>query len=298
MVKIGDNSTTTGDPIMKKLKSENGASISFALLLFLVCATAGAVVLAAGTAAAGRLSQMVNMDKRYYSASSAASLLANEIKGKEVTIVRSLEEVVVTTTEYDEYGNAGTPTKQYKLTYKTIVNGTTIGGTPLGPAAERPVSTGDAVNVSSFLTKQACYLMFEGENCNTDAAMKESFGLKSEKAPMPFTISGTGDLAALNISGNATLNIDGSLDFEIGSEVDSDTYTLILRMIPDINESPSSSMTSEPFYSTEPDGSYIERITTTETTTITSTISWDVESIQKKVSDFKPTTVATPSGTP
>ena len=90
---------------MKKLKSENGASISFALLLFLVCATAGAVVLAAGTAAAGRLSQMVNMDKRYYSASSAAALLANEIEGKKVTIVRSRVEKVEETTTYDEDGD-------------------------------------------------------------------------------------------------------------------------------------------------------------------------------------------------
>lgn len=283
---------------MKKLKSENGASISFALLLFLVCATAGAVVLAAGTAAAGRLSQMVNMDKRYYSASSAAALLAKEIEGKKVTIVRSLTEVVVTETKHKE-GSTSTRKEEHTLTYKTIVNGTTIAEKTVGPEPTRPTYAGDPVNItSSFLTKQACYLMFEGGNCNTDVAMSQNFGLRTEKKLEPLTLSGTGDLAAVTINGKATLNIDGSLDFEIGSEVDGATYTLILRMIPNINESPSSSMTSEPFYSTEPDGSYIERITTTETTTITSTISWDVESIQKKVSDFKPTTVATPSGTP
>ena len=231
---------------MEKLKSENGASISFALLLFLVCATAGAVVLAAGTAAAGRLSQMVNMDTRYYSASSAAPLLANEIKGKEVTIVRSLVEKVVTETKYDKDGNTDGPTEQYTLTYKTIVNGTTIAEKTVGPAAPRPTYAGDAVNISSsFLTKQACYLMFEGKNCNTDEAMGQYFGLSNKKGPMDFTIAApdsSSDLAALNISGNATLNIDGSIDFEIKSEIDGATYTLILRMIPNINESPSSSM--------------------------------------------------------
>ena len=259
-------------------------------------------MLAAGTAAAGRLSQMVNMDKRYYSASSAASLLAKEIKGKEVTIVRSLVEKVVETTTYDEDGDLKEHKFDFTLDYETDVNDIkeilpTITGSGLDRSA-RPKSDGSTIDVtSSFLSRQACYLMFEGGKCNTDEAMGQYFGLSNKKGPMDFTIAApdsSSDLAALNISGNATLNIDGSLDFEIRSKVDDDTYTLILRMIPNINESPSSSMTSEPFYSTEPDGSYIERITTTETTTITSTISWDVESIQKKVSDFKPT----PSGTP
>ena len=290
---------------MKKLKSQNGASISFALLLFLVCATAGAVVLAAGTAAAGRLSQMVNMDKRYYSASSAAALLAKEIEGKVVTIERSLVETVVETTTYNKDGELKETKFDFVLDYETDVNGKTNKKrrvTGKGSSLyDRPESEGSTIDdvTSSFLSRQACYLMFEANMsgqliCNTDAAMQKSFGISTKNGPTDFELKGTGDLATVTISGKATLNIDGSLDFEIGSEVDGATYTLILRMIPNINESPSSSMNSEPSYSYGADGSYTERITTTETTTITSTISWNVESIQKKVSDFKPT----PSGTP
>lgn len=61
--------------IKKKLKSDRGASITYALLIFLVCAIIGSAVLTAGTAASGRLSQMVEIDQRYYSVNSAASLL-------------------------------------------------------------------------------------------------------------------------------------------------------------------------------------------------------------------------------
>ena len=255
-------------------------------------------MLAAGTAAAGRLSQMVNMDKRYYSASSAASLLAKEIEGKEVTIVRSLVEKVTKITTYNESGTQTDQEEKYKLKYETIVNELKeVKDIP--EASDRPKSDGSTIDVtSSFLSRQACYLMFEGGKCNTDEAMGQYFGLSNKKGPMDFTIAApdsSSDLAALNISGEATLNIDGSIEFEIGSTVDKDTYTLILRLNPVINESSSSSMTSDPpSYSYGAGGAFTETLTTTETTIITSTISWDVESIQKKVSDFKPT----PSGTP
>ena len=53
--------------MFRKLKSENGASLSFALLLFLVCAVVGSVILTSGTAASGRLSRLRDMDARYYS---------------------------------------------------------------------------------------------------------------------------------------------------------------------------------------------------------------------------------------
>ena len=71
--------------IHTKLRSERGASITFALLLFLVCAVVASVVLTAGTAASGRLSQQVESDQRYYSVSSAARLLQTEIESTTVT---------------------------------------------------------------------------------------------------------------------------------------------------------------------------------------------------------------------
>ena len=61
--------------LKRKLNSQRGASLTFALLLFLVCAVVGSAVLVAGTAAAGRMSKIAEMDQRYYSVNSAARLL-------------------------------------------------------------------------------------------------------------------------------------------------------------------------------------------------------------------------------
>ena len=75
--------------LKQKLKSQTGASITFALLLFLVCAVVGSVVLTAGTAAAGRLSELAESDQRYYSVTSAAQLLRTMVERETVTIVKT-----------------------------------------------------------------------------------------------------------------------------------------------------------------------------------------------------------------
>ncbi len=74
--------------IKKKLTSQSGASITYALLLFLVCAVVSSVVLAAATAASGRISGSVSSDQRYYSVTSAVQLLKKQIdNGESDTIV-------------------------------------------------------------------------------------------------------------------------------------------------------------------------------------------------------------------
>ena len=61
-------------------QDEQGASLSIALLLFLVCAVVSTVVLAAGTAASGRMSQSVESDQRYYAVTSAAEYIKNQLQ--------------------------------------------------------------------------------------------------------------------------------------------------------------------------------------------------------------------------
>ncbi len=70
--------------IKQKLSSQRGASLTFALLLFLVCSVVGSVVLTAGTAAAGRMSKISEMDQRYYSVNSAAKLLIGLFERDEI----------------------------------------------------------------------------------------------------------------------------------------------------------------------------------------------------------------------
>lgn len=67
--------------IRNKLGSDRGASITFALLLFLVCAVVSSVVIVAATTSAGRMSQLAQMDQRYYAVNSAAELLCGAFSG-------------------------------------------------------------------------------------------------------------------------------------------------------------------------------------------------------------------------
>ena len=92
-------------PIKKKIQSERGASITFALLLFLVCAVVGSAVLTAGTAAAGRLSQIAEMDQRYYSVNSAARLLISLVEGDKVNVKKTAGASGDTTFSYKLNGN-------------------------------------------------------------------------------------------------------------------------------------------------------------------------------------------------
>ena len=69
-----------------KAASQRGASITFALLLFLVCAVISSVVIVAATAASGRMSGQTDMDERYYAVTAVAGKLCKLIDGKEVVV--------------------------------------------------------------------------------------------------------------------------------------------------------------------------------------------------------------------
>ena len=85
--------------IRKKLNSQRGASITFALLLFLVCAVVGSAVLVAGTAASGRMSRIAETDRRYYAVNSAARFLVETIESETLTI----EETTASTGDSPDY---------------------------------------------------------------------------------------------------------------------------------------------------------------------------------------------------
>ena len=77
--------------ILYKLRSQTGASISFALLLFLVCAVLCSVIITAATAASGRMSRIAETDQQYYAVTSAAELMKDLIDGKTVKIEKITE---------------------------------------------------------------------------------------------------------------------------------------------------------------------------------------------------------------
>lgn len=78
---------TVSNTAAAKLRSKTGASITFALLLFLVCAALSAVVLVAATTASGRMSNLAQTDQRYYSVTSAACAVRDMLGNGTVTVI-------------------------------------------------------------------------------------------------------------------------------------------------------------------------------------------------------------------
>ena len=103
--------------IRQKLNSQNGASITYALLLFLVCAVVGSIVLTAGTASAGRFSGLSENDQQYYSVTSAAELFGTQYfhfpdgsRDVQITLQRSrqMQKITTTTITYLDLDRDGT----------------------------------------------------------------------------------------------------------------------------------------------------------------------------------------------
>lgn len=83
--------------IRNKLQSRRGASITFALLLFLVCAVISSVVIVAASTAGGRLSTVREMDQRYYAATAAADVLRQTLDGKTAIVSYQTSDTGATT---------------------------------------------------------------------------------------------------------------------------------------------------------------------------------------------------------
>ena len=175
-----------------KLRSARGASISYALLLFLVCSAVGAVVLVAATSAAGRLSGLAEADQRYYSVTSAAELLKEVFDGREETAVRM--ETSGVSTFYDFNGQESG---------REELPGTvslTIGGKPA-----------DGGFTPDSLFSWAAYAMLS-ERAGVSFPATRSFTLEpGARSPA----AAPGDL---KVNGTATLKKDGTLVLELNSQ--------------------------------------------------------------------------------
>lgn len=82
--------------LQRKLHTTSGATILLALLFFLLCAVAGSAVLAAGTAASGRIAGLTDRQQAYYSVTSAARLIRDEIEGQKVSVYKKRDDTTGT----------------------------------------------------------------------------------------------------------------------------------------------------------------------------------------------------------
>ncbi|MDD4377350.1 MAG: hypothetical protein PHH48_04290 [Eubacteriales bacterium] len=78
--------------LKKRIQSKDGATIVLALLFFIMCAVVGSVVLTAGSASAGRISGISEKEQAYYTVSSAARLIRDEIEGQTISFSVTTQE--------------------------------------------------------------------------------------------------------------------------------------------------------------------------------------------------------------
>lgn len=227
--------------IMNKLRSQAGASITYALLLFLVCAILSSVILSAATTASGRMSGIAESDQRYYAVTSAAELLKKMIEEETVTIVKTTagKKTETYSTEVSGGGSSNTTTYDYDATSETIkINGEEAG--------------------SSFktITEDAANKSMHGGGSGT-FNLSSAIGYSDEKDPLKVSIT-------------EVVSKNGDIELTIG-----DKYKITLLfgasiIGPSVSETLGTStttVTSETSYKTETD------IIKTETTSYRWTLS-------------------------
>ena len=131
----------------KKLRSERGASILLALLMFLVCAMVGATVLAAAVSNAGKARSNRTEQQKFLNLTSAVQLVADEIANKATYTGKYTVwewEEVETVKETDTSVTPHLETTVSSNTVRSVVSGRNAGAYGKGKtASHRTVTAAD-----------------------------------------------------------------------------------------------------------------------------------------------------------
>lgn len=263
--------------IKQKLRSQAGASISFALLLFLVCAVLCSVIITAATASSGRMAGIAESDQRYYAVTSAAELLKELIEGKPVSIVE-VEERTDTTT----YSN-GTIDPEGGVSVTEVTKTYIVADKQAGQILESDYKNTDGTDISSCLLKigsnpQAGFI--------NDTILKDAAKNYNSKTSTPKYLSLTGlknDALTVTIqeimdeNGDITLTIYNTNNTKGDPSEERERYTLVLKFGVDKSET-TDTKKENLSSSTVSDTEYKVNEKTTETT-ITS-LTWTLNEIK------------------
>ena len=250
--------------IRRRLRSRRGASITFGLLLFLVCAVLCSVILTAATAASGRMSKISETDQRYYAVTSAAELLKVLVDQRSVTVVE------VTETRYSR-----------------TVSGPTVGPLVKGPSVTRtylvPDKKGEELTASDLsadnllesasfvnnsLLKDAA-MRCHGGTTLTDRALRLSSSFY-QRAGLDYDALAVTILESLDAEGNLTLRLYNRYSGENTLSAPGTRFTLTLRFEADPSVSQGRRSTHTSSIALDEDN-YLEETLTTVTTVTTLT---------------------------
>ena len=243
--------------IRKKLRSERGASITYALLLFLVCAVVGAVVLVAATSASGRLSGLAGTDQRYYSVTSAAELMRDLYDGAQAVAVS--EKITKTITPYKEDGSGMDPVEDSSEVNRSI------DGTKIEPGYKPDTLIRDAAYQLHFADPVPIY------------PVEKKLSIHEKESSASFK--------GVSVQGKAELQKDGSLWVTIrsisaeGNNSKKDKYSVRLIFTADERTVEDDRTEEGTAQGTDISGASYQ-ITTKKTETVTWTITWKYEGMQ------------------
>lgn len=246
--------------VKRKIKSETGATIALALLLFMVCVVIGGIILAAATASSGRFSELKKTDARYYAVMSSVELLAKELTEKTVTIQQTRVE-----RQNQLHQTIGTPA------YTTTING--IAESDGNPAL---------VTDRSFLSARAVHL-FYGPLVEANSAEAMGRSIKSgfaEESGETYRLAHQGDYQDCDVYWTYSMTEDGTLRLLVWNKKEADKYpfTVLVTLNAQTEESYSSSGGDIP--DSVQEGQQETEPTFTIVSTKTSTIVWTLENIE------------------
>ena len=262
--------------IRNKLRSRDGASLTFALLLFLVCAVLCSVVLAAATAASGRMSRIADSDQRYYAVTSGSELLKDLLDGKTVSIVEETVSSSKVTYTDDAAGSPspvtldGDGTRVYlfdkaanSIAQSDYTADSQISGDGAGPSASSLIS--DSIEHDAAYT--AIFNSMPGGSVKKNLTLSLSSG------------GSTVDGAA--VRAEETLNQDGTIVFVVhndDTDEDAEHYTLELTFecAKEETKQNSSSQGPKEDVTVAADGSVSWSVTTTKTERTITSLTWNL----------------------
>ena len=273
--------------VKKKLKSNKGASITFALLIFLVCAMVSSVAIAAGTAAAGRMSQIAESDQRYYSVNSAAEVLKGLIDNKTVKVERAI--VTREETYYQQNETTGAfEEDDDRHSTQTVSDTTTFSVDGASYEIKSAYTTTEGVTSisstdvntkikESFLTDAALKTV---ETSAVTTGYQNEYGNISGTVTRDFVLSGTEDISKLDdICIHEEIDTDGTLTFNVYNNSPNKRYKLELVFKPDrsVNTGSKSDPPERTIVSNSPI-TYKDTVQKTDTTT--TTLTWHLSSMK------------------
>lgn len=197
--------------IRKKLASERGASITFALLLFLVCAVLSSVIIVAATAASGRLSRLADMDRRYYNVTSAAGLLKDVLDGKSITVEHTKTTQTTRTANNPSMSGAvaGEPQTVSDITTYTLEGGAAPIVIDAAVQAE-----GDPAELSDYGSFIMTRIAHQYAETSDEGEAGKTFPLTGN-----YTLE-AGEDENLTCDVYTTMNADGTVVFEVRNNID------------------------------------------------------------------------------